>query len=205
MESDFLAVAAGRAASGDTCRENAYLYFLFPKLPYCRPLVCKSCFQAACWVQAEPRSHLPLTGPCSRLAQELLRNCKGRVLMAAQLMASTSLLRSQWPSPKLFPAWEPLSWTGQIELLPPCKAVYSSSFCILSSAGTWIPSLRKVRYCWSFPALSSAMCFLLSSALAPACNSGFWAYMNVATALSSLTQRLNATNWVIRGILLHVK
>lgn len=75
--------------------------------------------------------------------------------------ASTSLLQSQWPSPELFPAWELLPWTGQIELLPPCKTASSSSCCLLSSVGTWIPSLTKVRYgliisctqrCRTFPA-----------------------------------------------------
>lgn len=144
MESDFLAVAAGRAVSGDACRESAYLYFLFPKLPHCRLLVCRSCFRAACQVEADPRSHLPLPGPCSSW---LLLDCKGRVLMVTQLMGSISPLQSQRPRPKLLPAWELLPSTGQTELLPPLKAVPASSLCLLSSTGTWIPSLTKVEYC----------------------------------------------------------
>lgn len=138
----------------------------------------KSFFQTACRVQTEPRSLLPVTGPCRRLAQELWHDCKGRALSVTQLMGSTSCLQSQWPSPKLFPAWELLSWTGQTEILPPWKPVSSSSLCLLSSAATWIPSLTKVRYCWSLPALRTAMYFLQSSAVSPAWNSGFWANTN---------------------------
>lgn len=70
----------------------------------------------------------------------------------------------------------------------------------------FLPSLTKARYCWPPPACSSATYFLLRSRsdLAPVCNRGFWAHMNLATVLSSLTE-VNATNWVIRGSLLCVK
>lgn len=42
------------------CRENAYSYFVFPKLQYWRPLVCKSCFQVLDCLQSSgsaPLSH----------------------------------------------------------------------------------------------------------------------------------------------------
>lgn len=58
--SDFLAGAAGRARSGDICREYACLCFLFPKLPLRQLLVCKDCFQSSIWMEAESLSYLPL-------------------------------------------------------------------------------------------------------------------------------------------------
>lgn len=57
------------------CRENAYAYFVFPKVQYWRPLVCKSCFQVL-RLPAKFRLSPTFTSPCSRLAQELTPNYK---------------------------------------------------------------------------------------------------------------------------------
>lgn len=165
MGSDFLAVAAGRAVSGDVHRDNTYLHLLLPKLPYCRLLVCKSCFQTACWVQAEPRSPLPLAGPCSRLAQELLHDRKGSVLMVTQptCEAVPHFFRDSSPVPSCFQPGSSSLQQGKLNFCLHAKQRLPVPFlCLLSSAGTWIPSLTMVTYCRSFPALSSAMRFLLS-------------------------------------------
>jgi len=188
MGSDFLAVAAERAASGEYAERMRTSTF-FSQNSHTAGFWCAAAaVRLPDGFRQSPALTFPSQDPCSSLAWELLCDCEGWVLMVTQMMGSTSLLRSQWPSPKSFPAWELLPWTGQIELMPPCKAVPSSSLCLLSSMGTWIPSLTKVKCCGSFPALGTAMRSLRSATLNPASNSGFWAYTNLATALSSATE-----------------
>lgn len=75
----------------DICRENAYTYFLFPKLQYCSFWCAKAAFRF-CWLPVRFRLSPTLTSPCSRLGQELIPSNKDRGLMVTQLRDRTSLL-----------------------------------------------------------------------------------------------------------------
>lgn len=161
----------------------------------------KSFFQTACRVQTEPRSLLPVTGPCRRLAQELWHDCKGRALSVTQLcdgqylVSSEPVAQSQVISSLRAPLLNRANWTFASMKTSvfqfPLPFELRSNLDSFSHKGEVLLITAGTPHCHVFSAKFSSLSSLKQWFLG---QHKLWA----------LSQRLNAMKWVIRGVPLHV-
>lgn len=187
MGSDFLAVAADRA---DKQRKNMYiclhlLFFFVPLNYHADSFQCVRTLRAPAELGQSPSPPVlqDFTVGWLRAAAPLQRQS----WRSHSWWAVFCFFRTSSRVPSYFQHVIFLLKAEQIVLFPRRRAVPSSSPCLLSSTGAQIPSQRQdiASHC---PAFSSVTCELIRKHPAPVYSRGFWAHMDSATTLSSLTR-----------------
>lgn len=152
------------------------------------------CAKAAfrfCWVPAKLRLSPTVTSPCSRLAQELTPNYKGRGLMVTQFKDKTCFFRASNPAPSYFQPGSSSLKQGKF---------YFNAKQFLPVPSAFLAPQELLSQRWN-----TADCFLH-------CWRATWFLLCPILGLGRLNkrsklfpQRLNTINWLVRGVLLCVK